>query len=132
MSGFTAFLALSFIFGCGGTELKPVDLFPEDECALCRMAVSDHRFASEILIDDGSALKFDDLSCQKEYRDARGDGKTRAIFVKDYDSKEWIPFDKAVIVQTGMHTPMGSGLVAVKSSERAEQIENQYPPRTSR
>lgn len=132
MSGFTAFLALSLIFGCGGKEPGPVDLFPEDECALCRMAVSDHRFASEILLEDGSALKFDDLSCLMEYRDAKGGSKTRAIFVKDYDSKEWIPFDKAVIVPTGMHTPMGSGLVAARSSARAEEIVKQYPVKESR
>ena len=96
------------------------------------MAVSDLRFASEILLENGECLKFDDLSCLQDYRETNPDSKIRATYVKDYDTKEWLPWDRATIAQTGMHTPMGSGLVAVSTASRAAELTAQHPVEQSK
>lgn len=124
-------LLLAVLPGCRSTQVKPVDIFPEDNCALCRMAVSNPAFASEIITADGDALKFDDLSCLEEYRAAHPDLRIAAVFVKDYDSKTWLPEAQGVIVETGLDTPMGSGKVAVRDSARAHALVSQFPPHSA-
>ena len=120
----TPLLVLS---GCGTREVRPVDLFPEDMCAWCRMAVSDHRVASEIILESGEALKFDDLGCLDRYRAARQDLKIAAVFVKEYDTGEWLRGEQGVFVTTGVFTPMGSGKVAFRDSAHAMEFQRAHP-----
>ncbi len=120
--------ALTFILiSCGPKEIVPVDLFPEDECASCRMTVSVPQFASEIILKDGTAVKFDDLRCLENYRKTFDVTEMAAIFVMNYDTKQWMPFGKSIVIQTGIETPMGSGQVAVAEQKRAIQLKEQYP-----
>ncbi len=123
-----AWLLSLLLISCGPKEIKPVDLFPEDECASCRMAISSPEFASEIINKDGSVMKFDDLKCFENYRKESNVTNYAAIFVKDYDTKQWIPFGKSIVIQTGIETPMGSGQVAVANAQRAKELVQQYPP----
>ncbi len=116
-----------FIPGCAPSTMKPVDIHPEDACANCRMAVSDRSFASEIILQNGEALKFDDLVCLEDYRKKEPTAKIAAIFVTDYETKEWLAFEKSIIVETGIATPMGSGRIAVKDEARAKAIREKYP-----
>jgi copper chaperone NosL len=120
--------AVIWLAGCAAGELRPVELYPEDACALCRMAVSDPAFASEIITADGEALKFDDLRCMENYRRDHATMKVKAIFVKDYTTKAWIPYEKSVIVRTSIETPMGSGKVAASSSDEAKRLTEAFPP----
>ncbi len=114
--------------GCNLSELKPVDIFPEDACAQCRMAVSDRSFASEIITEDGEALKFDDLGCLENYRKKNPATKIRAIFVSDFDTKTWLSYEKSHIVKSGITTPMGSGRVAFGDSAKAAEFLKSNPP----
>ena len=123
----TLMIFAMFISSCGPKEITPVELFPEDECATCRMAVSSPEFASEILNTDGTVVKFDDLRCLENYRKTHPPQEFTAIFVMDYDSKQWMPFGKSIVIQTGIETPMGSGQVAVASQQRAQELKTQYP-----
>lgn len=115
------------LVSCSPKEITPVELFPEDECATCRMAVSSPEFASEIINADGTVVKFDDLRCFENYRKTHPPQEFAAIFVMDYDSKQWMPFGKSIVIQTGIETPMGSGQVAVASQQRAQELKTQHP-----
>ena len=121
------FWLTSLMSGCGTTEIRPVDIFPEDNCAQCRMAVSDERFASEIISDDGGAFKFDDLGCMLKFRTKRNDVKIAGIFLKDYETKEWIPYERAALIETDVETPMGSGKVAFADSMKAQEFQKKHP-----
>jgi copper chaperone NosL len=111
--------------------VKPVDIFAEDNCAQCRMAVSDERLASEIINDAGEVLKFDDLGCMLKYRTSHHDMKIAATFLKDYETKQWIPYERAVIIETDVDTPMGSGKVAFADSMRAREFQKKHPSNKS-
>jgi copper chaperone NosL len=128
---FTPLLSLivltMFISSCGPKEIVPVELYPEDECAACRMAVSSPEFASEIINVDGTVVKFDDLRCFENYRKTHTPDEFAAIFVMNYDTKQWMPFGKSIVIQTSIETPMGSGQVAVGDQQRANQLKEQYP-----
>lgn len=125
-AGLVAAVALG---SCGPQEVRPVEIFPEDQCASCRMAVSDQAFASQIVYDDGSAVKFDDLGCFDNFRRAHPGEPAAGMFVANYETKEWIPYGKSVIVQTGIETPMGSGRVAVADQAAANRLKRKFPPK---
>lgn len=84
------------------------------------MAISDQRFAAEIIDEHGEAFKFDDIGCMFDFMEQRTDVKINGRFVKDFETKEWIPYEKAVIVDTDVRTPMGSGKLAFADAGRAQ------------
>jgi len=116
-----------FFFGCGATEIKPVELFPEDECSNCRMSVSNPSFAFEIISQENEVFKFDDLACLEQFRKKRNEIKIAAIFAKDYETKQWLRYENSVMIQTGIETPMGSGRIAVANNEQAKALTEQFP-----
>ncbi|MNT78263.1 NosL [compost metagenome] len=104
-------------------------ILPEaDECARCRMAVEQPRFAGELIAHDGQALKFDDIGCMAEYVKAQGARlKTpRAMFVGDFSSGKWLRLEKATIVRTTFPTPMRYGLLAFESPQAAKKLDAKY------
>ena len=120
-----------FTIGCGSESPKPVDIFPEDMCAHCRMAVSDPKFASEI-ITTNEVFKFDDLACLEAFKQRRNDLRIEASYVKDYESAQWLKIENAIRVTTGVFTPMGSGIVAFADSSKATSFLMSHPPRPSK
>jgi copper chaperone NosL len=123
---FFFFIGLSF-FACGSSELKPVDIYPEDMCSHCRMAISDQAFASEIITEAGEVFKFDDLGCLERFKERSTELKIAATFVKDYETKIWLPYEHSAIVQTSIRTPMGSGKVALADSIKAYEYQKKFP-----
>jgi copper chaperone NosL len=120
-NSFASVIALfTILAGCGRSEVKPVDIYPEDICSFCRMAFSDPAFASEIITVSGEALKFDDIGCMEKYTKMTKENTIAAIFVKDFETKKWIPIEKSTIVTTDLATPMGSGKIAFNDSTKAK------------
>ena len=115
------------LISCGPKEIQPVDLFTDDACASCRMAISNPSFASEIINKDGTVVKFDDLRCFENYRKDHSVDDFEKIFVKDYETKVWLPFGKSIVIQTNIETPMGSGQIAVADQQRAKALKELHP-----
>lgn len=120
-------LSLVAFLGCDSSEIKPVDIYAEDMCAQCRMTVSDQAFASEIITTDGEVFKFDDLGCLEKFKEKSTALKIAATFVKDYATKNWLPYERSTIVQTSIKTPMGSGKVAFADSSQAQAYLKKFP-----
>ncbi|MDZ7267631.1 MAG: nitrous oxide reductase accessory protein NosL [candidate division KSB1 bacterium] len=128
LAGFVMALSCFLFQGCGSSESKPVDIFPEDICASCRMAISERAFASQIRTTTGEVYKFDDLRCLENFMQRAGKEAVAAAFVTDYATQRWLPLAQAIIVQTGMRTPMGSGRVAFADSLAARSLLARFPP----
>lgn len=124
-------MVVASMAGCGAPRTGPVEIFPEDACATCRMAFSDHRFASEIIDGDGGVFKFDDIACMETFRSGHGEVRVVATFVKDYGTNAWIAHEHAVIVTTGVASPMGSGKLAFADSSRALAFQKEHPVLTT-
>jgi copper chaperone NosL len=112
---------------CGSPDIRPVDIFAEDMCAGCRMAFSDKRFAAELVTLDNEIFKFDDIGCWETFRKEHGEKVPAAEFVRDFASNTWIPARRAVIVRTGVATPMASGKVAFADSAKAGAFVAEHP-----
>jgi len=128
-------LFLPFLFsivlcgtGCISSSLEPVEIYPEDMCSRCKMAISDKRFAGEILIEVGVAHKFDDLGCLlKELKERSGRGDEPPAFAVDCGSRKWVNVKEAYYVRSErISTPMGSGLIAFKERSDADQAAAKY------
>ena len=124
-------LSITAFIGCSSSEAKPIDIFSEDNCSNCRMQISNQEFASEIITQNGDVFKFDDIGCLENFRKTHSEIVTAKIFMKDYESKNWINFEQSTIVQTGISTPMGSGKVAFAKAEKAKEFTEKFPVKTS-
>lgn len=91
------------------------------------MAISDQAFASEIITAEGEIFKFDDLGCLERFKEKATALKIAATFVKDYETKNWLSYERSTIVQTSIKTPMGSGKVAVADSVKAKEYLEKFP-----
>ena len=99
---------------CVAGALGPAPLDTRNEaCAHCRMAVSEARFAAQIVAPGEVPRFFDDLGClAADLRDRRP-GAGSAVFVADHRSRSWIPAATAVYSRVpAIATPMGSHLIA--------------------
>ena len=113
-------------WGCGTPSLKPVEIDPADMCSFCRMAVSQMRYAAEIVDHDENVHKFDDIGCMVRFLRARRPGGA-AVFVRDYAGGEWIDAREARYVRSDtIPSPMGGHLIALKDKSTAEDYARQF------
>jgi copper chaperone NosL len=93
-----------------------------DACAECRMAVSNPRFAAQIVAPGEDPQYFDDLGCLAAYLRDHDRLPPKAIaYVADHRSGEWVPPASAVFTRVpGLETPMGSHVVAHASADSRE------------
>jgi copper chaperone NosL len=89
------------------------------------MAVSDARFASQLVAPGELPRFFDDLGCLADFLKAGKAPAVAAAFVADHRTKAWIRADRAVYTRVpGLATPMGSHLVAHADSDSRDQDED--------
>jgi len=81
-----ALLPLMILWSCN-TEPDPIQ-FGRDECADCRMTLTDKRFGAEIMTKKGKSCKFDDLNCLAHFK------KTGAVPEAEIAAEYVVCFDK--------------------------------------
>ena len=114
------------IMGCSG-KIKPVDIYPEDICSFCKMAISQKEFAAEIITPDGEVFKFDDIGCMINFKRERDVPDGSVIYVSDFYTQEWLNFDDAFFAfSKKIQTPMNYGVVALKSKDEVLKFKNEY------
>lgn len=94
-------------------EQLPVEVkWDRAVCIDCRMAISDNRYAAQVVGVDGKAYLFDDIGCAILWLQ-RQEGMDKArIWVNDRETSEWIEAKKANWIFGDEHTPMGFGFAA--------------------
>ncbi|HZW34991.1 MAG TPA: nitrous oxide reductase accessory protein NosL [Isosphaeraceae bacterium] len=114
------------LVGCRSAAAAPTPptiRYGEDVSAGCGMIIDDPRFAVGALPDRGAPLLFDDIGDFLDYRQAHALQLT-AVFVHDYQTKEWVRADDAWFVQSpAVQSPDGSGLAAFASQAAARQFQ---------
>ncbi|MFX3623670.1 MAG: nitrous oxide reductase accessory protein NosL [Ectobacillus sp.] len=116
------------VTGCAKEAAKAVAVDEKnDKCAVCNMAVMDNQFATEVILENGKALKFDDIGCMYTWMDENKDEKTKAKFVRDYNTKEWIELEKASFVyDKSINTPMAYNVISFKNKQDAEAFTKEH------
>lgn len=106
------------VSSCSGGPPQPVAIDPvNDVCAHCRMVISTQTTAAQLLAPGEEPKLFDDLGCLRSFLETTPAPEGSAIFVADHLTGDWVRIEDAVITEVpGLQTPMGSGLVAHRSS----------------
>lgn len=112
------------VVGCGKKEVKSVAINEKnDKCDICNMAVMDNQFATEVILENGKALKFDDIGCMYKWMDEHKNEKTQEKFVRDYNTKDWVAVDKATYVyDKSIKTPMAYNVISFKEKKDADSF----------
>lgn len=123
----TASLCMALLAGCGAQKVTPVAINEDvDKCDVCNMQVKDDHNATEIVLKDGKALKFDDIGDLYVWKKKNGNDQIKMAFVRDYSTKEWIELDKASFVYDKMFkTPMAYGVYSFKDKDTAQAFVNE-------
>ena len=114
------FLVLSTMFlGACSSGPEPIR-YGKDECAHCKMTLTDKRFGAEIITDKGKVFKFDDLNCLADYLKSGGVQQAAVAQMVSVDFKNtpaFVDVKKAFFLQNeAVKSPM-RGDVATFSSQ---------------
>ena len=124
----TGTILLMLFAGCS-QDPKPIHI-NSDECAHCKMMITDPRFAAQIVNSQGKSITFDAIECMVRYYTANEETYTGArLWVSDFRNPgRWIAADDAVFVKSEViQSPMGESLLALPSEQAAEEHMNEYP-----
>ncbi|EOO27004.1 lipoprotein [Bacillus cereus VD133] len=124
-------VCLCFVFavvGCGKKEIEAVAIDEKnDKCDVCNMAVMNNQFVTEVILENGKALKFDDIGCMYKWMDEHKNEKTKEKFVRDYNTKDWVALDKATYVyDKTIKTPMAYNVISFKDKKDAESFVDKH------
>ncbi len=128
----TAAIVLVLLSSCGQPGPRPLVLGNE-ECALCRMMITDARFGVEVVARTGRVQAFDALECALSYVAAADSGSIESVWVSDFEHPgTWIASGSAVIVSdASVGSPMGRSLLAVAAGRTAPEVTARYGGRLS-
>lgn len=110
---------------CGSDGPKPIN-FGKDQCAHCRMTVSDARFASQLVTAKGRAYNFDDVQCMVAF--VKGGGVAREevahYYLPDYTNEnKLLPADGLFLLKSeSLKSPMRGDIAAFASEADLEKV----------
>ncbi len=117
------------IVGCGKNQPQPFTPNAKtDKCALCNMAVKNDHFATEVILENGKKLAFDDLGCMVKYMKQNKNKKAAVSYVRDYNTNKWVQLENATYVHDNdaAKTPMAYNVISFTAKDDAQKfIDNQ-------
>ncbi len=125
--------AILFLFAVVLTacEQGPRDIrMGEQECAHCRMMISDERFAAQLVTEQGRQYAFDAVECLAAYvKD--GDGQDLDIagkWVPDFNRVgEWLVAGEAIYLQSDeLRSPMALNFSAYAGRRDAQERQDEF------
>ena len=121
-------VASSMIVLAACSESMPQEIaVGKDQCANCKMTISEPKYATQLITEKGRLYKFDDISCMNDYEvsntESTGNAKT---YVADFPSGEFIEKTTATFIKGGdIKSPMGGNTQAYKDKAAAEKAANE-------
>jgi copper chaperone NosL len=117
-------LALVPLAGCSPSGPRPIRI-GEEECAHCRMRISEARFAAQVTNARGRSWAFDSIECMVEWSQSEAEvpqADLAGLWVTNFDEPgDWIEASRAIYLHSeGLRSPMGVGLSAYRDSAGAE------------
>lgn len=118
LAGRTLIVVMVCAGATGCAHGSPAALDPaHDQCAQCRMVVSNAMTAAQIAAPLENPRFFDDYGCLRKYlEDTPGLSPDAAIFVTDHRTGAWVRADRALYTRARtVVAPMGSPVIAHES-----------------
>jgi len=112
-------LVLLLLSACISQEPKEINLHT-DECAYCKMVISDQQFASQLVSDKGKSYPFDSIECMAAYTYQTPDiAENAKFYAADYTQQgQWLLLDNGDIYHAdSVQSPMGLSLFALPKQD---------------
>lgn len=103
--------------------------YGSDECAHCKMMITDNRFASQLVTKTGKVIKFDAIECMAAYAgNHKSQVESAKMWVSNFDNPgHWIELHQALFIKSEViKSPMGESLLALESEQAAKTHLQQY------
>lgn len=105
----------ALLAACASGPPAPAVLDTRNEaCGWCRMAISEVRFAGQLVAPSEEPKFFDDLGCLGHYvRGSKSLPRGAVVYVADHRTRAWVRADAAAFTAVpSLATPMSSHLIA--------------------
>ncbi len=125
----TVLISSLLFFSCnpGPEPIKP----GIDNCAHCKMTISDAKFASQLITQKGRVYKFDDLQCLLPFAASPEISEIgiKAYYVSDFNEPATlIPADQAIFLKSDqLKGPMGGNIAAFANEDGLRTAEELFP-----
>jgi len=131
MTSFKTAVGLILIVLMSACSQEPAEIhYGSDECAHCKMMITDPHFASQIVTEKGKAIKFDAIECMAVYhRNHSEELKGAKLWVNNYNKHgQWLMAPNVQFVKSEVvNSPMGESLLAFPSQEVAKKHLQEKP-----
>ncbi len=119
-------LALSLgVQACGSDGPKPIN-YGQDQCAHCKMTVSDARFGGQLATTKGRAYHFDDVQCMVAFVKAGSVARedVAKYYLPDYaNENNLLPAEGLLLLKSeSLKSPMRGDVAAFVSKDDLEQV----------
>lgn len=110
---------------------EPAEIhYGSDECAYCKMMLSDDRFAAQMVTEKSKAIKFDAIECMAAFVN-ENDFENAKLWVSHFNQPgKWLAAEEAHVVKSEIiKSPMGESLLALATAGEVSSHLKQYPGR---
>ena len=110
-------------------RIQPI-VYGTDNCALCRMTITDSRFGAELVTQKGKVYKFDSVECLARFNlESRvPDGEIHMLLATPFQRPETLqPVETVHFLHSpDLHSPMGMDLSAFGKDLSREAVLNSF------
>ena len=122
MTRAVSLVVVALAAACASAPADPVAIdLGRDACRHCRMAIVSNATAAQVVAPGEEPILFDDLGCLRDHLAGANPVTDAVVVVTDHRTGQWVPAQRAVITQTAIETPMGSGLMAHTDASSRDQ-----------
>ncbi|HRQ52381.1 MAG TPA: nitrous oxide reductase accessory protein NosL, partial [Agriterribacter sp.] len=102
-----------------------------DQCAFCKMGISDTRFACQLITQKGKIYKFDDTHCMLAFTASpQWDKNTvKNYYLANFSQPEqWLIAENAVLLKSDqLKSPMGGNIAAFSNATDQQATAEHFP-----
>ena len=82
------------------------------------MIISEARYASSYITQDGKIRKFDDIGDMILYHQINKES-VEVFWIQSFDNEQWINANEAFFIDGNFNTPMNHGIIAFSNEDKA-------------
>lgn len=124
-------LIAAILTGCS-LEPKPIS-YGQDQCAFCKMTITDARYGSELITKKGKIFKFDSAECLIDFvaTEEVQEKNIHSLLITDFATPENFTDAKTAhyLISQNLPSPMGADLTGFHNKADAEKFRAEYDGR---
>lgn len=103
---------------------EPIE-YGHDDCAHCRMVISDQKFGGELITQKGKIYKFDSIECMASYYRTVNIDDVHSLWTMDFSNPGvWVKADGAYYLRSkNLPSPMGMFLSSYSNRDASEAMQ---------